>query len=162
MKPGNVSSAERRPPPTVVAPSRTVTERPARARQIAAASPFGPAPTTTASTTAPAARLVPPARTSATFTLGSRGRVAGPRREGCRGRRQPHRPDQLADRSPDPPRAGLPSLPPGREAIAEQARPDVCRRALRERVPAKQPERRSVALEEPGEERHEPAFGVER
>ena len=37
------------PPPIVSAASSTSTERPARARAIAAASPFGPAPTTTAS-----------------------------------------------------------------------------------------------------------------
>ena len=48
-KPGSVSSAERDPPPIVSAASSTRTERPARARAMAAASPFGPAPTTTAS-----------------------------------------------------------------------------------------------------------------
>ena len=48
-KPGSVSSAVRIPPPTVSAASSTSTERPARASTIAAASPFGPAPTTTAS-----------------------------------------------------------------------------------------------------------------
>ena len=49
MKPGSVSSSERTPPPIVSAASRTSTERPARASSIAAASPFGPDPTTTAS-----------------------------------------------------------------------------------------------------------------
>ena len=49
QKPGSVSSAVRIPPPTVSAASSTCTERPARASTIAAASPFGPAPTTTAS-----------------------------------------------------------------------------------------------------------------
>ena len=48
-KPGSVSSAERDPPPIVSAASSTRTERPARARAIAAARPFGPEPTTTAS-----------------------------------------------------------------------------------------------------------------
>jgi len=47
--PGSVSSAERVPPPTESAASRTRTDSPARASAIAAASPFGPAPTTTAS-----------------------------------------------------------------------------------------------------------------
>ena len=50
-KPGRVSSAERHPPPIVSFASYTVTERPLRASSIAAASPFGPAPTTIASTT---------------------------------------------------------------------------------------------------------------
>ena len=49
-KPGSVSSAERAPPPTVSAASMTRTESPACASAIAAASPFGPEPTTTAST----------------------------------------------------------------------------------------------------------------
>src|SRR3954454_22141931 len=49
MQPGNVTSAERSPPPSVSAASRRTTERPARAIVIAAASPLGPAPTTTAS-----------------------------------------------------------------------------------------------------------------
>src|ERR671925_1030507 len=49
MKPGRVSSAERHPPPTVFSPSSTTTRRPACARAIAAASPFGPEPTTNAS-----------------------------------------------------------------------------------------------------------------
>ena len=47
--PGSVSSAERAPPPTVSAASRTRTVSPACANTIAAASPFGPEPTTTAS-----------------------------------------------------------------------------------------------------------------
>ena len=47
--PGRVSSALRIPPPTVGCASYTTTERPARARVIAAASPFGPDPTTIAS-----------------------------------------------------------------------------------------------------------------
>jgi len=49
MKPGRVSSAERLPPPIVSAPSMTLTATPASARVIAAASPFGPEPTTIAS-----------------------------------------------------------------------------------------------------------------
>jgi hypothetical protein len=49
MKPGKVSSAERQPPPIVAAASMTRTEQPARANVIAAARPFGPDPTTTAS-----------------------------------------------------------------------------------------------------------------
>src|SRR3954468_16014204 len=48
-KPGKVSSAERLPPPIVSRASTTSTERPARASVIAAARPFGPAPTTIAS-----------------------------------------------------------------------------------------------------------------
>ena len=50
-KPGRVSAALRVPPPMVSAPSRTSTERPAAAHVMAAASPFGPEPTTTTSTT---------------------------------------------------------------------------------------------------------------
>src|SRR5215217_8220287 len=48
-KPGRVSSAERAPPPTVSSASSTITERPLRASSTAAAKPFGPEPTTTAS-----------------------------------------------------------------------------------------------------------------
>src|SRR5947209_2664266 len=48
-KPGKVSAAERLPPPTVSRPSTRSTRCPAWARVIAAASPLGPAPTTTAS-----------------------------------------------------------------------------------------------------------------
>src|SRR5918994_357281 len=48
-KPGRVSSAERAPPPTVSSASNTLTERPLRASSTAAANPFGPEPTTTAS-----------------------------------------------------------------------------------------------------------------
>jgi hypothetical protein len=47
--PGRVSSAERAPPPIVVEASSTVTLRPVRASMIAAVSPFGPEPITTAS-----------------------------------------------------------------------------------------------------------------
>src|SRR5262249_25247498 len=43
------SSAERTPPPGVSDPSRTRTDHPSRASATAAASPLGPAPTTTAS-----------------------------------------------------------------------------------------------------------------
>src|SRR6478672_13228146 len=50
MKPGSVSSALRQPPPTVSLASYSVTLRPARAMRSAATSPFGPPPTTTAST----------------------------------------------------------------------------------------------------------------
>src|SRR5215471_11675053 len=49
MKPGNVSSAERTPPPTVGLASNTTTDLPACASVIAAASPLGPVPITTAS-----------------------------------------------------------------------------------------------------------------
>src|SRR5947207_12145119 len=49
MNPGSVSCAERTPPPIVGSASKTTTDRPARARTIAAASPFGPEPITTAS-----------------------------------------------------------------------------------------------------------------
>src|SRR5438132_1695642 len=49
--PGRVSSAERTPPPITSDASITCTDRPARARVMAAARPFGPAPTTTASST---------------------------------------------------------------------------------------------------------------
>src|SRR5262249_9775206 len=47
--PGSVSSSVRQPPPRVPAPPRTWTARPAPASVSAAASPFGPEPTTTAS-----------------------------------------------------------------------------------------------------------------
>src|SRR5262249_39379384 len=47
-KPGSVSSAERRPPPSCGSASCTSTSNPARASVIAAASPFGPEPITTA------------------------------------------------------------------------------------------------------------------
>ena len=47
--PGSVNSAERAPPPISSAASNTTTDLPARARVIAAASPFGPEPITTAS-----------------------------------------------------------------------------------------------------------------
>src|SRR5205814_6811935 len=48
-KPCRVSSAERAPPPMVALASSTHTEHPACASVIAAARPFGPDPTTTAS-----------------------------------------------------------------------------------------------------------------
>ena len=48
--PGSVSASVRAPPPIVDAASSTRTERPACAMAIAAASPFGPEPTTIAST----------------------------------------------------------------------------------------------------------------
>src|SRR3954447_9427482 len=46
--PGSVSASVRTAPPGVSAASSTVTGRPARASRMAAASPFGPAPITTA------------------------------------------------------------------------------------------------------------------
>ena len=46
--PGRVSSSVRTAPPGSSAASSTVTARPARARAMAAASPFGPLPITTA------------------------------------------------------------------------------------------------------------------
>src|SRR5438094_5762792 len=49
MKPGSVNSAERVPPPIVSRASMTQTEQPSRASSMAAARPFGPDPTTTAS-----------------------------------------------------------------------------------------------------------------
>ncbi len=49
LKPGNVSSFVRAPPPGVSAASITSTFQPLRARWIAAASPLGPEPTMTAS-----------------------------------------------------------------------------------------------------------------
>jgi hypothetical protein len=48
-KPGSVSSSVRHPPPIVGAPSITCTRSPAAASVTAAASPFGPLPTMTAS-----------------------------------------------------------------------------------------------------------------
>ncbi len=48
MNPGNVSSPERAAPPGIGAVSRTCTSKPACASTIAAASPFGPLPITTA------------------------------------------------------------------------------------------------------------------
>src|SRR5438270_7999125 len=53
MKPGSVRGAEREPPPIVSPASSTRTDLPARAISIAAASPLGPAPTTTASYAGP-------------------------------------------------------------------------------------------------------------
>src|SRR5262249_45967282 len=47
-KPGNVSSAERSPPPARGSASKTSTSSPASASTIAATSPFGPDPMTTA------------------------------------------------------------------------------------------------------------------
>src|SRR4051794_28301833 len=44
--PGAVRVSDRMPPPGVSAASYTTTDNPARASTIAAASPFGPAPTT--------------------------------------------------------------------------------------------------------------------
>ena len=55
-KPGSVSSSVRTAPPGASAASSTRTERPASARRIAAASPFGPAPMTSASVTRDALR----------------------------------------------------------------------------------------------------------
>src|SRR5579863_4619093 len=49
QKPGRVSSSVRHPPPIVGAPSITRTFRPAADRVTAAARPFGPLPTITAS-----------------------------------------------------------------------------------------------------------------
>ena len=49
QKPGRVSSSVRQPPPIVGAPSMTCTRSPAAAIVRAAARPFGPLPTTTAS-----------------------------------------------------------------------------------------------------------------
>src|SRR5690606_14913688 len=48
-KPGRVSSSVRAPPPTVPFASNSATEKPRRASSTAAGRPFGPAPTTTAS-----------------------------------------------------------------------------------------------------------------
>jgi hypothetical protein len=48
-KPGKVSSAVRRPPPSSDLPSSSSTDKPACCMAMAAASPLGPEPTTTAS-----------------------------------------------------------------------------------------------------------------
>ena len=48
-KPGSVNAADRAPPPRVASASTTSTERCCRAIVMAAANPFGPEPTTTAS-----------------------------------------------------------------------------------------------------------------
>ena len=48
-KPGRVSGAERAPPPIVSSASKTTTLQPACASTMAAARPFGPDPTTIAS-----------------------------------------------------------------------------------------------------------------
>src|ERR1700716_4365135 len=50
MKPGSVSASDRAPPPMVDSASRIWTDLPAPARTMPAANPFGPEPTTTAST----------------------------------------------------------------------------------------------------------------
>src|SRR5947208_12524976 len=103
------------------------TEWPSRASSIAAARPFGPPPTTMAS-----------------MRPGIRGvSVRGLDADG---------PQELAHRRPDPPDARGPSLGPRGEAVAEDARPDPARRAVRERVRAEQGERRAIALEEADEE----------
>src|SRR5919106_1783254 len=73
-KPGSVSSAERTPPPIVSSASCTSTSRPARASVIAAASPFGPEPMTTASAIRPhgAARMARVEQRVSLVTLGVR------------------------------------------------------------------------------------------
>ena len=76
--PGRVSSAVRVPPPGVSAASYTRTERPARARVMAAARPLGPAPTTIASSSAVLV-LIAPRR--------SHGRTTRPRSQKRRGHR---------------------------------------------------------------------------
>ena len=82
--PGSVSSSVRQPPPGVDAPSKTSTESPARASVSAAASPFGPDPTTTASSgdlgelTVPAPCAASPA--SLGFTAESRRQLRRVRR----------------------------------------------------------------------------------
>ena len=78
MTPGSVRSAERMPPPTASARSRSVTGRPARASSIAAARPFGPPPTTTASGAFIRRRAGGPARRSPRPARGSTsGRTRG-------------------------------------------------------------------------------------
>src|SRR5580658_10335571 len=57
QKPGSVSSSVRQPPPIVGAPSITCTRNPAAAIVTAAARPFGPLPTITASSSG---RIVAP------------------------------------------------------------------------------------------------------
>src|SRR5206468_9114949 len=64
VTPGSVMGAVRTPPPCVSPASSTSTERPARARRIAAASPFGPEPTTTASYARLMRRSLPLGRSS--------------------------------------------------------------------------------------------------
>ena len=54
VKPGSISSVERTPPPGVGWLSSTVTDQPRSASTLAATSPFGPEPMTTASLMAPA------------------------------------------------------------------------------------------------------------
>ena len=78
--PGSVSSAERRPPPTVSSASWTVTSQPARAIVIAAASPFGPEPITTARLTraASAAPAPTPVRPGARARTGRRASRSAP------------------------------------------------------------------------------------
>ena len=64
QNPGRVSSCVRQPPPIVAAPSTTSTRSPAALSVTAAARPFGPLPTTTASNSAAisVSRHVPPSR----------------------------------------------------------------------------------------------------
>src|SRR4029077_10061013 len=54
LNPGSVNASDRVPPPIIDSASSTRTDLPAPARTMAAESPFGPAPTTTASTRASA------------------------------------------------------------------------------------------------------------
>src|SRR5690348_14496802 len=87
-KPGRVRSAVRQPPPGVSEASSTSTERPARARVMAAASPLGPAPTTTASSGA--AAVAGPASGANVDGLALAGRIHlhGPAGEGPGARQQ--------------------------------------------------------------------------
>ena len=81
VKPGSVSSSERMPPPTVSAASWTVTSQPARAIVIAAASPFGPEPITTALFTPRAESAAPgpvPDRLAARARTGRRASRSAP------------------------------------------------------------------------------------
>ncbi len=80
-KPGSVTSSVRSPPPGRSAASSTTTFQPASASATAATSPFGPEPTTTASTSvAPSMRrrvtqrLDPPARSAPSARSQPRGR----------------------------------------------------------------------------------------
>ena len=72
------------------------------------------------------------------------------------------RPDHLADRLAMPQRAGGAAFGAGRVSVAEQARPHVGRRCVRERVVAQQLQGVAVVAQQALEERAEPAPAVAR
>src|SRR5687768_6507474 len=150
--PGWVSSAERIPPPIVDSASKTATLRPVRAIVIAAARPFGPLPTTTASYSSAAMST----------RLCHASSMVMPRHLRARARSEPDRWEELGHRPADPPGARRAQLLPGRETIAVERRPDPGRWLVGEWIAPQQAEGRSVVLEQPLEEADEPVLAVGR